>query len=319
MSNYSIINKLKNAKSICLIGHIDPDPDALGSMTVFKNFLRTHFKIKQVDIFADCVEVSEECLFIIKEHPINPSTNVTYDFAIAMDCASEERLGRFSSLFNNSKATIVIDHHATNNGYAQFNIIEDASSTCEIVFSIITSYKYKPSIRDRENLYAGIITDTNNFTTPSTTSRTFETASHLIPGMDFITIYENFFAKFSLKNMTMFGITLNNMQSIEENKIIISYLTENDMTEHNAEKNDLEGIINRLATIKGNHIACFIHPKRGLNYVSLRAKKGISLLPLVKKYNGGGHPGAAGFLSSLEVFELINLLKEELNNLLKNK
>ena len=54
MKNYEILTQLKNSKSVCIIGHIDPDADALSSMVVLKEFIHNNFQIDIVDLFADC-------------------------------------------------------------------------------------------------------------------------------------------------------------------------------------------------------------------------------------------------------------------------
>ena len=141
MKNYSEINKLKNAKSVCIIGHLDPDSDALSSMVVFKHFLINHLRVKQVDLFADFNRISEDCQTIIKGENINP-TPTEYSIAIALDSTTLERLGKYQDLFLSAKIQFVIDHHKTNTNYGNINMVEDSSSTCEIVYSILKDFKY---------------------------------------------------------------------------------------------------------------------------------------------------------------------------------
>ena len=63
MTNLDIIKTLENSKAICIIGHIDPDADALASLTVLKNFLISKYKIATVDIFAQTDDVQTNCKF----------------------------------------------------------------------------------------------------------------------------------------------------------------------------------------------------------------------------------------------------------------
>lgn len=310
MNNYSEINKLKNVKSVCIIGHLDPDSDALSSMVVFKHFLQNHLNVRNVDLFADTNRISEDCQSILNGEIINPPLN-NYNVAIALDSTTLERLGKYQETFLNAQKRFVIDHHKTNTNYGDINIIENSSSTCEIIYSILKAYKYKLTNRDRELIYSGIITDTNNFTTPSLTERTFSTVSEIIEHIDHVSIYENFFAKFSIKNMKLFAKSIENVISLENEKILITYLTKEDLIKENADHNDLVGIVNRIATISGNLLTCFIHPKENNMYVSLRAKKGYDVAQIAKKFNGGGHTGASGFITKLNIEETINIIKQE--------
>ena len=192
MTNLDIIENLKPENKICIIGHIDPDADALASMTVLKDFLTKHKLIETVDIFGETNQVQENCLFMLKDHTLNPISNLSelktkiYDVSIAVDSPNIDRLGIYKDLFKNAKQTIVIDHHQTSLNFGQTNIIENASSTSEIIFNILENFHYSFTVPNYENIYSGIITDTNNFTTPNTNKNTFLIASKIIEKINFV-------------------------------------------------------------------------------------------------------------------------------------
>ena len=319
MENYNILNKITDMKSICIIGHIDPDADALASMVVLKNFLKSKFH-SEIHLFADCEDVVSNCKYIIKNEQFNITPNNNYDFAIAVDSTNTDRLGKYQQLFNNASYTISIDHHSTNPQFAQTNIIEHTSSTCEIIYKILEFNNYNFSTKDYEFLYAGIITDTNNFTNPSTNKETHLIASKICNNIDILEIYNNFFSNFSLINMQLFACAINNITAYEDNRIIISYISQTTLNNINATNNDLTGIVNRISQINNNVLTCFIQPKGdNLNYVSLRAKNGYDISTIAKKYGGGGHKGASGFTSSSKQEDIINNIKSDFLDILNTK
>jgi len=87
-----------------------------------------------------------------EKYNIIPGREYLYDWKsplemnvfVALDCADVERLGSFRSYFDKAKTTICIDHHETNDGFAELNYIEaDASSTAEMVFDVIEALSQK--------------------------------------------------------------------------------------------------------------------------------------------------------------------------------
>lgn len=317
MKQYEIFNRLNNINSICIIGHLDPDADALSSMVVFKNFLNS-INFNNIDLYADCNTVSKNCKHIISGVAFNiNNTNAKYDLAIALDCTNLDRLGKYAEIFTSARNTIEIDHHATNTQYANICIVEDISSTCELVYKILKEHHYNFTEKDYEYLYSGIITDTNNFTTSSTNNQTHIIAGEICEHININKVYNRFFSNFSMKNMDLFASAIKNIVNINNNEIIISYIDQDYLTKTNSTTNDLTGIINRLTQIENNKLACFIQPKsNNLNYISLRSKKGYNVGQLAEKYGGGGHDCAAGFNSELSQDALIKLLSDELIKLL---
>lgn len=96
-----------------------------------------------------------------------------YDLFICLDCADPMRLGFSSSVFENAKETVCIDHHISNESFADLNyIVPDASSTSELVVTLLDEEKI--SKESAEALYMGIAHDTGVFRYSCTSPETME-------------------------------------------------------------------------------------------------------------------------------------------------
>lgn len=318
--NYEDLEILKNSNTVCLIGHVEPDPDALSSMMVFKQFLKKHFDIPTVDLYAENESLSEGMKAILdKENLIQslPDVLKSYDTAIMMDSPSSDRLGIFKKLFETTKSKIVIDHHATNLYEGNINIVEICSSTCEIVYSILKKFEYKLTPSEKGKIYAGMITDTNNFAVGEVKQRTFEICSEICEEINKDEIYRVFLSSNTIKKMYLLSLVINNIKSYDENQIIISHLNNEMLNEIQANHNDFCGVVNTLATINTANLVCFIEPKGYQYYVSMRARNGFDVSHIAKNYGGGGHVGAAAFTSNLTIEEIENLILAEFKKELK--
>ena len=87
------------------------------------------------------------------------------------------RLGFSSSVFENAKETVCIDHHISNESFADLNyIVPDASSTSELVVTLLDEEKI--SKESAEALYMGIAHDTGVFRYSCTSPETMENAAN---------------------------------------------------------------------------------------------------------------------------------------------
>lgn len=319
MKKYENLNCLYNKSNVCIIGHIAPDADALASMVTLKKLLITHFKVVSVDLFAEGFNPSSDYYSDITEQEyINPTVKETYDVAIMIDAPNCERLGIYKEQFVGAKQKIVIDHHATNTYLGDINIVEMCSSTCEIVFEICREFKQRLTTSEKGKLYSGIITDTNNFTVGNINSRTFNVASQLCKNLNISKIYNHFLANTTLRQMQLIAIALNNLTSFHHGQIIISHITNQDLDKYNARTDDCCVIINKLATITGNKLVCFIYPKENQLYVSMRAKGTLDISNIATQNGGGGHKGAAAFLTNKPLLDMEQYILKRFTHILEN-
>lgn len=307
MKNYDILNSLQNKKSVCLIGHVNADPDALSSMVVFKDILKSILKISRVDLFSDTQTVGDILLEILESNKIyknlEDALNKEYEACIVLDCPNTDRLGCFKYLFDNAAQTYIIDHHSTNLYQAHVNIVENTSSCCEIIYNIANYFNYQLNNQQKGKLYAGIITDTNNFTVGNYSDETFRACSDLSKDIDTQTIYKAFLSNNTLKTMNLLALAINNIESFNNNEIIISHITHEEANKLSATHDDLCKIVNQIATINTSKLVCFIEPREGRYYASMRAKEGYNVAEIAKAHGGGGHIGAAAFVSNSSLDE----------------
>lgn len=314
-----IVKHFVNAKSTAIIAHISPDADALCAMVLLRNFLMKTLHVKNVDLFAECDEVAENYLPILSGIKLNKKIK-HYHTAIVLDCPNLARTGKYSEIYENAKQKIVIDHHDTNNFKADVKIVKHISSTCEILYPILKKSGHNFSAFDYGLVYAGIITDTNNFAVGAMNKNTFKIASECYPHINQPAIYDNFFSFNSMRNLRLLSIAIENIVTFQHGKIIITHISKEEARRNKAGENDYVGIINHLATITGNELVCFIYPKGDCYYVSMRAKRGFDVAIIAKSHGGGGHIGASAYLSqeSLQKIEQ-DILQDFTNQILNAK
>ena len=154
---------LKEKKKIALGGHVRPDGDCIGSVMGLYLYLKQEYPHIQTDVYLEKIPETFRLIKGTDEVRSEVNNNETpYDLFICLDCADPMRLGFSSSVFENAKETVCIDHHISNESFADLNyIVPDASSTSELVVTLL--YEEKISKESAEALYMGIAHDTGVF------------------------------------------------------------------------------------------------------------------------------------------------------------
>ena len=181
MSMKNIIQTIKANKRFLISAHVNPDPDALCSELAVAIFLRSLGKTVSI---VNHQTVPKRFHFLpgvgsIKNYWKNRKVN--YDVAIIVDCGDLGRIGKVQDLIQDDKVLINIDHHITNDSFGTLNCVEpNASSTCEVLYELITQAKGKLTKNLATHLYTGIMTDTGSFRYENTTARTHAIVSELM-------------------------------------------------------------------------------------------------------------------------------------------
>ena len=296
MNNITNIDeKLTGMKSVGIAGHVRPDGDCVGSTLAIYNYIRTYAPQTDVRLYLEPIPNIFKFLNYSGEIRNEYTDEIKFDLFIALDCGNKERLGNATKYFEHADHTLCIDHHVSNQAFADDNyIFPDASSTCELIFELMDKEKITKDIA--ECLYTGIVHDTGVFKYSCTSSKTMQAAGILMDkGIDFSKIVdETFFTKTYRQNRVMGQVLLDSRLYLDE-KVIIGTLTKKQMEEFQVLPKHMEGIVSQLRVTKDTELAVFLYQNEDGTYkVSFRVNGDFNAAELALHFGGGGHVKAAG-------------------------
>lgn len=304
---------LKQAKTVAIGGHIRPDGDCFGSCMGLYQYIRNSYPDIKVDVYLEPVPDCFHMFDVVNEilHEINEEK--MYDLFISLDCASVDRLGFSQCLFEKAKATLCVDHHISNQGFADDNyIVPEASSTSELVYNLIDKDAITTEIA--ECLYLGIVHDTGVFQYSSTSPETMEAAAELmrknIRANEIID--KTYYEKTYVQNF-MLGKALQESKLFLDGQVIASHITRETMDANGIKPSDLEGIVSQLRVTQGVEVAIFMYELQKEEYkVSLRASGDVNVSKVAQHFGGGGHVKAAGLTMNGTAQEITQKLLEQI-------
>ncbi len=288
---------IKEAKTIGIAGHVNPDGDCVGSTLAVYNYIRTYYPEISVDIFLEQIPKIFNFLQNSSDIQLPGSKSADYDLFIVLDCGDLARIGKSAANFKNAKKTLCIDHHVSNKAFADENlIVADASSASELVYNTLDETRINKGIA--ECIYTGMVHDTGVFQYSCTSRSTMEIAGKLMEcGINYSEIVDKTFYEKLFKQNKILGLALLNSRLYEEEACVATVITKAEMQQYDISQRHLEGIVNQLRTTKEAEVAIFLYELEDGSYKASTRCKGdiVDLSIIAMKYHGGGHKKAAGF------------------------
>lgn len=287
-------DKLQGVASVGISGHVRPDGDCVGSTMAVYNYIVTYHPEIAVDIYLE--SIPNVFRFLKNTDKIKETAeDKVYDLFIALDCGDKERLGSNAKYYELAKHTFCIDHHASNQSFAEDNyIIPDASSTCELVFNLMDTDKITKEIA--ECLYTGIVHDTGVFQYSCTSAQTMNTVGVLMEkGINYPKIVDDTFYTKTYNQNRILGYALLNSKLYLDGRVILTYLTKENMQEFACTPKELDGIVNQLRVTKDTIVAVFLYESEDGSFkASFRVNGEFNVAEIACVFGGGGHIKAAG-------------------------
>ena len=288
---------LKKGKAFILTTHKDPDGDGIGSMLALGFCLGKAGK--QVSLLLEeAVPVPFDILRGADRITQDFDADVEWSGVVVLDCADEKRLGGLGRRLAGVRPWINIDHHETNSGFAEVNlIVPKCSSTGELVYGIIKECGFPMDLEVAENLFAAIQTDTGSFRYDNTTSRSMRIAAELIDlGVNPWEVTQKVMDGHDLSRLKLLRLALGTIELHHEGRIGIIVLTKDMFEQTGAGKLDSERFVDFVRFIRGVEIAALIRETEAGQYkFSLRSNNRVNVAKLASLFGGGGHEKAAGF------------------------
>ena len=311
---------LAEPKRVVIVGHTNPDGDAIGSSLALAEVLtaRGH-KVtcalpNNYPYYLKWIPNSES--IIIYKNDNEHLTEKALDEADIIICADMNSLTRADALGEevakrNSAKRVLIDHHLfPAEGFDIMFSYPDLSSTAFLMYSIIVALYGKEVITPTvaTQLYVGIMTDTGNFAFSALTPELFEAVAALsATGIDIPQIYNNVYNSFTEGRAKLFGYAINRkMKTLLGGRVAYMSLTEEEMRRFWFQQGDNEGFVNYPLTIKKMKMSAMFTAQTDFIRVSLRSRGDVDVDTFARRYfNGGGHKNAAGGKSFVSMEETI--------------
>ncbi len=267
-----------------------------------------------IDMFADNSEYEED-MIINSAQAVEIAESNTVLVVVDVNRPS---ITECPELLHTCKSIVVLDHHrqgAETIENATLSYVEPyASSACEMVTEILQYIKEGIRLRVKEanSMYAGIIVDTNNFTT-KTGVRTFEAAAYLRRnGADVIKV-KKLFREDAVEYKTKADAV--SQAEIYRGNYAISICSSNGVKSPTVLGAQAA---NELLNIKGIKASFVLTEYLGKIYISARSIDEVNVQVIMERLGGGGHMNIAGAqMEDVLLEEGVRIMKKTLDKMIE--
>lgn len=292
-----LIEKIKNAKSIAISGHKNPDGDALCSALALMKIIELNFGKKSTVIYDGNIPKELDNVPLRKEacYHTHVPENTKYDLYILVDYGTRRNLGAAEKLIENADYIIEFDHHYNEDtiGNLCFDNV-DKASTSQIVYEIARQAKFDMNQEITDLLMLALITDTGNFKFVRY-SDVFKDAAELVDaGADMVYLV-NLLNNKDKKTVLVESKAVTNAEFFMKGRLAVATINHDDY-----KKLDGRGelVLRLLGQIHGvEYVVLLKEQKENQIGVSLRSRQ-KPVNQIAESLGGGGHLYAAGAVVS---------------------
>ncbi|MGH3001579.1 MAG: DHH family phosphoesterase [Gaiellaceae bacterium] len=313
-----VVETIRANERFVVVTHENPDGDALGSMLAMTIALRTLGKDAVMFLSGNAPTPAEYRFLDLDELERDLPADIGERVLLAVDCANARRIGEDSAPVDRAKLVVNIDHHHDNARFAAVNlIVDDASSSAEIVRDVLAGLGVPLIPPIAEALYVGLVTDTGRFQYTNTTPKALRLAAELVEaGADVHEVFRHVYETVQFAKMKLLARALERALLLEGGRVVVSYLLKDDFGDVGAEEPYSEWIIDHLRAVEGSEMVALIRePPRDegpTRRVSLRSSHDeVDVSAIARAAGGGGHRQAAGFSSELAISEIVDFLRRQ--------
>ncbi len=309
-----ISSRIRAARTIAVCSHINPDGDTIGSALAMRLVLM-HLG-KKVQCFCED-KVPDNLSFLpgVKEIRRPEGNTDRFDLMLSVDVSDPRRLGACLALKEVSLHTAQIDHHGTNPLFMETNSVDgNAAATCTMIAEQMKALGV-PMTRDIAIcLYAGISTDTGNFSFSCTDTESFRVMAELLEaGLPLAELSRILFRQMSRPQLKLLGRAIENMKFAGRGDVAVMKLTKQDFADCGAMSEHADTIVNYGLETVGTRMALLAREDGdGSVKFSLRAVEPLAVDGIANRLGGGGHPQASGVTMQGALEECVKKVTDEM-------
>lgn len=286
-----IYRKIKQYDVIVIARHTSPDPDAIASQIALRDSIKLTFPKKEV--YAVGTSVAKFKYYGILDR-IDETTFNKDSLLIACDVPNTSRIdGVDKDAFTE---ILKIDHHPSDEEFGECDWVDEtSSSTCQMIIELLLSTPLKYDRKIAENLYLGVVSDSDRFLISYTTAKTFYLVAELIKKtqIDFTHLYSYLYER-PIEEIKFHGYLSENL-TITPHGLAYINIDSEILKRYNVDPATPSNMINDFSNIKDVYVWTFVtfDEKNDIYKVNIRSK-GPIINEAASNYGGGGHKMASG-------------------------
>ena len=315
-----LIRHLSAADNFVIVGHVDPDPDSIGSTLALGRML--------AGLGKRCVPVTPTPIpplldFMPGAEALVSAEEVTFtghEHLIVLDCGLE-RTGAVSQQAGLARSVVNIDHHATNRGTGTFNWIDtDFAATAEMIAALGRALGAPVDRATATLLYAGLVGDTGWFRFSNTTPEVLRLAASLLEyGVDPDYMNRVMNERRSFAYLLLLGRMLQSVRLACRGRVVVARVTQQMRREVGADQTEGEGYVQYLRLVRDTDVAVLLDETlEGQIRVQLRSSPRVDVAAIARSLGGGGHARAAGVRLEGSIGEVEELVLERVGAALED-
>ena len=308
--------RLRSEERFVVTSHDNPDGDAIGSLLALHLALEELGK-DSVMVMGGPAPFPEEFGFLalganglVREPPADVDRRVL----VAVDCAQASRIVE-TSLVERAATVVNIDHHHDNSRFGAVNlVVEEASSTAEVLADVFAALPLAPTPAIAEALYVGLVTDTGRFQYSNTSPKALRLAAKLVEaGANASRVFVEVYESTPFPKLKLLARALERATPLVDGRVVVSELVRDDFDDAGAAEPYSEGIIDHLRAVDGAELVALVRElpngaataRKG----SLRSRPdGVDVSAIARTFGGGGHKRAAGFSTDLPMRDITDAI-----------
>lgn len=290
-----IWQRLMEADRIGICSHAYPDGDAIGSQLALAELLWAQGK--EV-ILMNRHNVPENLRFLKGSEAVRVVEAVPpgLDVLVFIECTEPRRADLTG--WEQCPLWVNIDHHVCNTRYAHLNwVAPEAPCVGTMLYELQRRLGLPAPPAFYEDVYVTLISDTGNFQynlKPETFRWAYELVQGGVPAEELV---RRVFGQYPERRWRLLRMALDTLQLSMDGRIALMTVTQSMFQAVDARYEDTDGFVDYALKTRGVQVAALLKEiEPGAFRVSLRANGRIDLLPLAKRFGGGGHARAAALV-----------------------
>lgn len=275
---------------IVVVGHVDPDGDALGSCLALARALRALGQDVTVPL-----EPPRYLNFLAEPGELSPAlTSLPANCLLFVLDVSDKNRAHGAPL-DGAAVIFNIDHHGTNDRFGDLAVVEPDKAACALlVKEFIDALPVSWNAAMATPCLTGILTDTGNFRHGNTNREALTVAGELVDyGVDYAELTD----RLQWRHPTYFKLLGEVMTTVRfdlDGQLVSASLTEQMRISSGADADDSDDFVGLIRHAEGTRVAALLKQRGAEVKVSVRSRGGASAQRICLEMGGGGHMAAAG-------------------------